>query len=370
MKKNIKVISLLLVMLLLSISLMACGQTEKIDEGSKDTEKETTEVVESKDDAEKETTEVAESKDDTEKVEETEAIPFTVATLKGPTGMGMVKLMDEVDKGENKMGASFSITGVPDELVGKIINDEIDFACLPTNLAAVLYNKTGGKIQLAAVNTMGVLYMVEVGDEINSISDLKGKKIFANGQGSTPEFVLRYLLEKNDINPDEDVELNFSLQHSELATATAAGDVNLALLPQPHVTVATMQNKDARIALDLTKEWENIEGNDSELAMGCIVVKKEFAEKNPEVVEEFLNSYKQSVEWVNANNKDAAELIAKYGILPKAPIAEKALPNCNIVYREAEEAKQTLNGFYKILFDFNPKSLGGKLPDEGFYYNK
>lgn len=299
-----------------------------------------------------------------------EPVTIKVATLKGPTGMGMVKMMEDSEKNEGNINYEFVVSGAPDELAGKVINGEVDIAALPTNLASVIYKRTEGKIQLAAVNTMGVLYILEKGNEINSIADLKGKKIYASGKGATPDYVLRYVLKKNGIDPEKDVEIDFTMQHADLSAMVAAGDAEIALLPQPHVTTALMKNKDVRIALDMTKEWEKISGDESKLAMGCIVVQKDFAEKHKEALDKFLQEYKDSVEWVNANNADAGVLVEKHGIIPKAKLAEMAIPKCNIVFVDANESKDMLDGFYKILFDFNPKSVGGELPGEEFYYIK
>ncbi|WP_244971263.1 ABC transporter substrate-binding protein [Vallitalea guaymasensis] len=330
----------------------------------KDAEDETNKE-EDKDEANKE-----ENKDESSDETILKDTTIRVATLKGPTGMGMAKLMEDVTTGESEVNCDFTLTGAPDDLVGKIVNKEVDFACLPTNLASVLYNKTEGGIKLAAVNTLGVLYIMEVGNEINDINDLKGKEIYASGKGSVPDYILQYILKENSIDPEKDVDINFSMQHAEVATTVISGDNKIALLPQPFVTTVSMKNKDARIALDITKEWEKIQGEDSPLAMGCIVVDAEFAANNKELVDKFLQEYKESVDFVNANHEEAGKLIEKHEILPSAAIAQKAIPNCNIVYMSATDAKDTLQNLYEILFDFNPKSLGGKLPDGDFYYQK
>ncbi len=297
-----------------------------------------------------------------------EPVTLNVAALKGPTGMGMVKLMEGNEEKQGDIDYEFMVTGAPDELIGKVINGEVDIAALPTNMASVIYKKTNGQIQLAAVNTMGVLYILEKGNEIKSIADLKGKKIYSSGKGATPDYVLRYILKENGIDPEKDVEIDFTMQHADLATMVAAGDAEIALLPQPFVTTTVMKNKDVRIALDMTEEWNRVAGDGSKLAMGCIVVQKEFAENNKEALNKFLQEYEASVEWVNANHAEAGVLVEKYGILPKAKLAEMAIPKSSIVFVDAEESKDMLNGFYKILFDFNPKSVGGELPGEEFYY--
>lgn len=290
-----------------------------------------------------------------------------IAALNGPTGMGMVKMMDEADEDKTN-NYEFSTYGAPDELLGKIISGEIDIAALPTNMASVIYNKTDGQVQFAAINTLGVLYVLEDGNEINSISDLKGKKINVSGKGATPDYIIQYLLKENGIDPEKDVELDFSLQHADLAAAVASGDAKIALLPQPHVTSALMKNENVRIALDITQEWEKVVGETNPLPMGCIVVQRKFAEDYPEALEDFLSQYKDSVEWVNENHEDAGTLIEKHGILPNAKLAEKAIPKSNIVFLDGKQSQDPMDEFLKVMFELDPASVGGKLPDEAFYY--
>ncbi|MCT4596952.1 MAG: ABC transporter substrate-binding protein [Vallitalea sp.] len=369
MKKLTKTISLLIMVALISTSFVACNNKKQVDEDiyTNDQENESN----NNQDETNTTTDENKDKDNQDTSNETENIKddvtIKVATLKGPTGMGMAKLIEDVNENNSDIKCDFTITGSPDEIVGKVISKDVDMACIPTNLASVLYNKTKGEIQLAAVNTLGVLYIMETGDEINSIEDLKGKEILASGQGKVPEYILSYILEKNKV---EDTNVNYVTEHAEVATSFISGDSKVALLPQPFVTTATMKNKEARIAINLTEEWEKIQGENSKLAMGCIIVNKEFANNNKELVNKFLSEYEESVNWVNNNVVDASKLIEKHEIIPKAKIAEIAIPNCNIVYINAEEAKETLSDFYQILFDFNPKSVGGKLPDGDFYFTK
>ena len=296
----------------------------------------------------------------------TVGVKINVATLAGPTGMGMVKMIEDVANKDSSIDAEFTISGSSDQIVGKIINGELDIACVPTNLAAVLYNKTEGKVQLAAVNTLGVLYIMENGESIKDIADLEGKSIYSSGQGAVPEYVLQYILDNNGVT----AEVSFSMEHAEVAGFIAAGDADVALLPQPFVTTAMMKNEDVRIAIDINKEWKKINGDDSELAMGAILINKEFADKNKAVVEAFLDEYKKSVDFVNNEMDEASTLIEKHGILPNAAIAKAAIPYSNIVFIDANESKNMLDDLFQILFDFNPASVGGKLPDEAFYYKK
>ena len=290
-----------------------------------------------------------------------------VATLKGPTGMGMVELMHNNEQGIAALDYQIQIVGSPDDLVGKIISKEVDVAAVPTNLALTLYNRTEGAVQLAAVNTLGVLYLLEQGETIQTLEDLRGKTVNVSGKGASPDFVFRYLLEANGLSVGKDVTLDFALQHSDLAAAAVAGKVDLILLPQPHVTTALMRNENLRIALDISEEWRRIKGEQSELAMGALIVQREFAEKNPQALKDFLAEYQQSVNFVNTNPEQAAELIAKYDLLPNTAIALKAIPYSNIVYIPAQEAKSFLEEFYQILYEFEPRSVGGKLADERFY---
>ena len=301
---------------------------------------------------------------------EVDKLAVRVAALKGPTGMGMVKLMEDKELGTTELDYDFTLMGSPDELTGKIINGEVDVAAVPTNLASVIYNKTEGDIQLAAVNTLGVLYLMENGQDINDISDLKGKTVNISGKGATPDFAFQYILEKNGLKADEDVTLDFTLQHADLAAAVSAGDIDIALLPQPHVTTALMKNEDVRIALDITEEWSKVMEDEGQLVMGVIIVQRDFAENNKEALNTFLDEYKQSVEFVNEEIDEAAELIAKYEILPNTEIAKNAIPYCNIVYNDAQEAKSFIEEFYQVLYNFEPKSIGGQLTDDEFYYKK
>ena len=295
---------------------------------------------------------------------------INIAALNGPTGMGMVKLIEDNANNKGLLDYDFTLVSSPDDLVGKVINKEVDIAAVPSNLAMVLYNRTEGDIQLAAVNTLGVSYILENGDSLHSIEDLKGKTINVSGKGAIPDYALQYILNKNGMEVDKDVMVDFKLQHAELAAAMVEGDVDIALLPQPHVTTVMMKNPDIRIALDITEEWKKVSDDKGQLAMGVIIVQKEFADNNKEMLDVFLEEYRRSVEFVNKEVDEAAELVEKYEILPNANIAKKAIPYSNIVYIDAQDAKGFLDELYQILYNFEPKSIGGKLGNEEFYYKK
>jgi NitT/TauT family transport system substrate-binding protein len=292
-----------------------------------------------------------------------------VAALNGPTGMGLAKLMDDQEKGTTKNDYSFTLSGAPDDIVAKITSGEVDIAAVPTNLAASLYNKTNGNVRLIAVNTLGVLYIVENGETVRSLADLRGKTVYATGQGATPEYALDEILAKSGIDPDKDVTVEYKSEHSELAALVTSGRVKLALLPEPFVTNVTLKNKDVRVALDLTEAWSAAAGDDkSELVMGVMIARTDFVEQNAQALNDFLTEYKASTEYVNANVQEAAALIEEYEILPSAAVAEKAIPNCNIVFAGGRDMKDQVEPFLNVLYGANPKSVGGKLPDDAFYY--
>ncbi|MBO4422172.1 MAG: ABC transporter substrate-binding protein [Clostridia bacterium] len=289
-----------------------------------------------------------------------------VYTLMGPTGMGMAKLIADDKDGKTAQNYTFTVASAPDQISAEVIKGEFEIAAVPVNLASVLYNKTEGQIKVAAVNTLGVLYVLENGNAINSVSDLKGQKIYATGQGATPEYTLRYILSKNGIDPDKDVTVEYMAEHAELATQMASGSVTLGMLPEPNVTSVLLNNGDVRIALDLTEEWKKV--SDTDLVQGVIIVSKKFADGHPQALKTFLEEYKASVEYVNGSADDASALIEAAGIVPKAAIAKKALPNCNIVFVSGDEMKASVSAMLGVLYESAPKSVGGKLPDDAFYY--
>ena len=293
-----------------------------------------------------------------------EPVAMRVAALKGPTGMGLAKLMDDSAAGATANDYTFTLAGDPTQVSASVIKGEVEVACVPVNLASTLYNKTEGKYICLAINTLGVLHILEAGDSVQSIADLAGKTLYATGQGSTPEYILNYILEKNGIA--DKVTVEYETEHTALVSLFANGSVTLGMLPEPNVSAAMVQTPTLRKALDLTAEWDKV--CDTSAVQGCVIVKKEFAEANPDALKAFMNEYAASVEFVNANVEQAAALCETSGIVPKAAIAKRALPNCNIVFVTGEEMQTDLSAFLGVLFDANPKSVGGKLPGEDFYY--
>ncbi|QAT50033.1 ABC transporter substrate-binding protein [Caproiciproducens sp. NJN-50] len=293
-----------------------------------------------------------------------------IAGLKGPTGLSMVKLMSDSKAGAASGDDRFTLVSSPDEIVAKISSGEVDVAAAPTNLAATLYNKTNGGVRLAAVTTLGVLYVLtEGGETVGKISDLKGKTVYASGQGATPEYALNYILRQNGLEPGKDVQVEYKSEHAELASLMIAGKAKIAVLPEPFVTQVLAKDSSAKIALDLTQEWKKAAGDKSVLTMGCLIVRKKFAEENKAAFDAFLDDYKASAEYANSNVEQAAKLSQDFGIMDSS-VAKKAIPNCAIVYLDGAEMKEKIPDFLKVLYQENPKSVGGKLPADDFYYQK
>ena len=295
-----------------------------------------------------------------------------VLALKGPTAMGMVSLMDQADQGEiTEETYDFQIVASPDEVSPAIAQGTADIAAVPANLASVLYQKTNGGVQVLTINTLGVLYLVENGDQVQSVSDLKGKTIYASGKGATPEYALNYILKENGLTPGKDVQIEWKSEHTECVAALAEHEDAAALLPQPFVTTAQSKNDSLRVALDLTEEWDKIQkdnGGNSSLVTGVTVVRTEFAQEHPEIVEDFTERYQESVSYVNEHTEEVAKLIGDYDIVPEE-IAKKALPECNIVYIDGAEMKEKLSGYLEVLEQENPQAVGGALPADEFYYD-
>ena len=285
-----------------------------------------------------------------------------VAGLKGPTTMGLVNLM----AGEDAADYDFEMYGKADEIVPQLVKGELDAAAVPANLAATLYQKTNGGIQAVAVNTLGVLYVVEQGDTVQSMADLKGRTILSTGKGTTPEYVLRYLLNANGIDPDKDVTIEYYSEATEVTAQMATTEDAIAVLPQPYVTAAGLQDETLRVALNLTEEWNKVA--DTQLITGVTVVRKEYAEEHPDVVAAFLTDYARSVEAANTDLDGTAALCEEQGVVAKAAIAKKALPNCNIVCLTGDELKADASAYLQVLFDADPAAVGGALPGDDFYW--
>ena len=289
-----------------------------------------------------------------------------IAGLKGPTTMGLVNLLSMESDGTASMDYDLQLYGAADEIVPLLMKGELDMAAIPANLAATLYQKTSGGIEAVAVNTLGVLYVVEKGDTVQSMADLKGRTILSTGKGTTPEYVLRYLLTQNGIDPDKDVTIEYYSEATEVTAQMANTEDAIAVLPQPYVTAAGLQDDTLRVALDLTEEWNKVA--DTQLITGVTVVRKEYAEEHPDVVAAFLTDYAKSVEAANTDLDGTATLCEEQGVVAKAAIAKKALPNCNIVCLTGDELKTNASAYLQVLFDADPKAVGGAMPGDDFYW--
>ena len=298
-----------------------------------------------------------------------EGTEIRLAGLKGATSMGMVRLLEEADSGKTADSYSFTLAGSADEITPKLVKGDLDIAAVPVNLGSVLYSKTQGAVEMLAVSTLGVLYIVENGaQDITSWSDLRGRTILATGKGSTPEYALRYLLTQNGLDPDQDVTMEWKDEPTETVSAmAAAGGSTVAMLPQPYVTAAKAKLPDLHVELDLTKSWDDL-NNGSRFVTAGLLVRKAFADEHPDAVSRFLDAYADSASYVNEHPAEASKLIEKYGII-KAAVAEKAIPDCHIVCITGTEMKAALSGYLKTLYDQNPRSVGGSLPGGDFYYD-
>lgn len=298
--------------------------------------------------------------EDTEQAQTSDGNTINIGALKGPTAMGMAQLLDDE-------AYDISIVASPDEMVPMIVQGQVDIAAIPANLSSVLYQKTEKQIKVLAANTLGVLYLVENGETIQSIEDVKGKTIYASGKGATPEYALESVLTAHGIEPGVDVTVEFKSEHAEVVAALAADQTAVGLLPQPFVTTALMKNENLRVALDLNELWESGMTDGSRLVTGVVVVRNEFLENHPEEVEAFMAAYEQSVAFVNSDVEAAAEIIGAHDIVT-AEVAKQAIPECSIVFITGEELGTMLSGYLNILFEQNPQTVGGAVPDDGFYY--
>ena len=290
-----------------------------------------------------------------------EPVNVRVASLKGPTTMGIVALRDKAERGETFDSYTFDMQTDASAVAAQVVAGEADIALVPANLAAVLYKRTECGVAVIDINTLGVLYCVTGDESITSVKDLAGKTVVLTGQGTTPEYSLRYLLEKNGVT---DCELEFKSEATEVAAVLAADPTKIAVLPQPFATVAQVQNTELHEAFSLSDEWDAV-SDGSRMVTGVTIVRKAFLEEHPEAVARFLEEHAASAA---AENADKAALIVKYGIIEKEPVANKALPKCGIVCISGDEMKAALSGYLGVLYAADPTSVGGALPADDFYY--
>ncbi len=287
-----------------------------------------------------------------------------VGSLKGPTTMGIVNLMSESEAGTAEGSYEFTMSAEPSEVMASMVAGDLDIAMVPSNVAAVMNNKVEGGVSVIDINTLGVLYCVTGDDSITSIADLSGKTVLTTGQGATPEYTMNYLLEQNGVT---DCTLEFKSEATEIAALLAEDSDQIAILPQPFVTVAEAQNEELATAFSLTDEWDAV-SDGSQLITGVTVVTNSFLEEHQEEVELFIKEHEESAELAASDVATTAELVAQYGIIEKAPVAEKAIPYCNIVCITGEDMKTALSGFLEVLYEQDPTSVGGSLPSDDFYF--
>ena len=330
-----KIISLLLAMVL-AVSLAACGQKTTAD-------------------------------DTTENDTPAERVTIRLGGLKGPTSMGMVKLLDDAENGGGQNDYTFTMAASANELTPQLVQGELDVLAVPANVAAILYNQTEGGVVTLAAGTLGVLYIVEKGGEtVTDITSLNGKTIYATGKGATPEYALTYLLAQHGLTLGEDVQVEWKSEPTEIVAQMAQEDSAVAMLPQPFVTVAMGQVEGLRVALDLNAAWDTLD-NGSRLITSVLVARKEFADAHPAALAAFLEDYSTSTDYANSDPAGAAVLVEKYGIV-KAAVAEKALPQCNLVCITGMDMKVAVSGYLQTLYDLKPEAVGGTMPADAFYW--
>lgn len=302
-----------------------------------------------------------------EEKDERQGAEVRITAIAGPTGIGLVDLIQKSADKATVNTYTFNVVSDPTQAVAAITNGTADIAAVPTNLASTLYKKTGGKVQVLAVNTLGVLHILEQGDTVKNVQQLRGKTIYTDvkNKGANPEYILRYLLEKNGIDPDKDVTIEFA---ADLDAAVASGEAKVILAPEPKASTYLMQNKALRRALNVTEEWNKVSAEDCALMMGCVIARTDYINANPDAIALFLEDYMASINVAKTDVEKAATLCETYKIIPKAAVARQAIPNCGLVYVSGDLMKTRLSAYLQVLFDYNPAAIGGALPQDDFYY--
>lgn len=298
-----------------------------------------------------------------------EKVTVKVGALKGATTLGLLPLEDKAANGEAGENYEFSMMTAADELLPMMIKGELDIALLPSNVASILYQKTNGGVTVIDINTLGVLYMVSGDSSVTGVEDLAGRTIYLTGKGTTPDYVLHYILSGNGVDADSDCTLEYKSEATEVAALLAENPDAIGLLPQPFVTAACAQNDALSVILDMNAEWEKLQGEDgSRLVTGVTVVRNEFLQEHENAVATFMEEHQASAQSMNSDVENGAKLAAASGIIAKEPIALKAIPKCNITYIDGADMKQALSGYLEVLYEQNPESIGGALPGDDFYY--
>ena len=360
-----KTLALALTLGLLCSGLAGCGQARNSGSTAESLATESTQTESTVADVTVEST--AASAEETS--QNTDGTVVRVASLKGPTSLGLLFLMDKANKGETANTYEFRMATGADEILPLMVKGDLDIALIPANVASILYHKTQGGVEVIDINTLGVLYMVSGEDGLTDFTDLKGKTIYLTGKGTTPDYVLQYLLNANGMSVD-DVTLEYKSEATEVASVLAEDPTAIGLLPQPFVIAACMQNDAMKVIFDLNEEWNKVQGaSGSSMVTGVTVVRKEFLEENEGAVKAFMEEHKASAEAINADPATGAALAVEAQIVAKEPIAQKAIPDCNITYMDKAEMKQALSGYLDVLFHQDSQSIGGGLPESDFYYD-
>ena len=360
-----KTLALALTLGLLCSGLAGCGQARNSESATESLVTESTQTESTVADVTAESTTASAE----ETSQNTDGTVGRVASLKGPTSLGLLFLMDKANKGETANTYEFRMATGADEILPLVVKGDLDIALVPANVASILYHKTQGGVEVIDINTLGVLYMVSGEDGLADLTDLKGKTIYLTGKGTTPDYVLQYLLNANGMSVD-DVTLEYKSEATEVASVLAEDPAAIGLLPQPFVTAACMQNDALKVIFDLNEEWNKVQGaSGSSMVTGVTVVRKEFLEENEEAVKAFMEEHKASAEAINADPAIGAALAVEAQIVAKEPIAQKAIPDCNITYMDKADMKQALSGYLDVLFHQDSQSIGGGLPESDFYYD-
>ncbi len=370
-----KLLPVLMALTMTAAALSGCGKNAvetasetTVAESVAETSETVTETAETNGTAEDPAAETSLADDSADNKSEADNYTLKIGSLKGPTSMGLVHMMDRAEKGEAEGSYDFTMVTAADELLGKMVKGDLDIALVPANMASIIFNKTNQGVKAIDINTLGVLYVVSSDDSIKTIGDLKGKTVYLTGKGTTPDYALQHLLQANGLTTD-DVTLEYKSEAAEVAAVLKGTEGAVGLLPQPFVTAAIAQNEALQMVLDLTKEWDSVADEEGgSLVTGVTICRTEVLEEHPEAVAAFLAEHKKSADFANTNVAEAAELVAAAGIIEKAPVAAKAIPYCSITYIDGEEMASMLGGYLKVLFDMDPATVGGTLPTDDFYY--
>lgn len=370
-KRNQKLAAIGMTLVLMCTALTGCGSAQTKTGAQSPETNVTTEAAATgtEENVAKEASKATEEKGKISEITKTGAM-VRVGSLKGPTSMGLLFMMEDAEAGETANEYTFQMATAADEILPLMVKGELDIALLPANVASVLYHKTEGQITVIDINTLGVLYMVSGDTSLQKISDLKGKTIYLTGKGTTPDYCLQYVLTQNGMSR-EDCVIEYKSEATEVAAILAENPDAVGLLPQPFATVACAQNESLSVVFDMNEEWDKLQGEaGSSMVTGVTVVRNAFLEENKTAVEAFMAEHAESAKAINGDVQTGAALAVKADIIAKEPIAQKAIPKCNITYMDGAEMKQALSGYLEVLFEQSPEAVGGTLPEEDFYFCK